>query len=153
MELRRLADLLHLQSVLVPLVAADREAAIKALVSALPLDCDDDRQGLVSAVLAREQAGSTGIGDGMAIPHARSSRLASPRMSVGLATRPIDFHAADGKPVVLVFLLAVPETAPQSHLKALASLSRIAMDKKLLRRITKAATAEDLYALLAERPV
>jgi fructose-specific phosphotransferase system IIA component len=156
MEPHCLADLLHPQSVLVPLVAADRQAAIEALVSALPFDRADnpeDRQELIAAVLAREQAGSTGIGEGVAIPHARSAKLSSPRLSVGLSERPIDFNAADGKPVTLIFLLAVPVAAPKSHLKALAALSRVVMDKKLLRQLTKANSAEDLYALLAERQV
>lgn len=156
MEPQRLGDILDPLSVLVPLVASDREQAIEALVCALPFDRGDDeigRRELISAALAREKAGSTGIGDGVAIPHARSSKLSCPRLSVGLSARPIDFNAADGKPVTLVFLLAVPESAPKSHLKALAALSRVVMDKKLLRRMTAASSAEDLYGLLAEKPL
>lgn len=156
MEPKRIADLLHPLSVLVPFVADDREQAIEALVFALPFDQSDDESGrraLIEAALAREKAGSTGIGDGVAIPHARSAKLSSPRLSVGLAARPIDFNAADGKPVTLAFLLAVPEAAPKSHLKALAALSRVVMDKMLLRQLLKASTPEALYALLAERPL
>lgn len=156
MEPQRLGDLLHPLSVLVPLVAADRDQALEALVCALPFDHGDDenaRRALTEAALARERAGSTGIGDGVAIPHARSAKLTSPKLSVGLSARPIDFNSADGKPVSLIFLLAVPESDPKSHLKALAALSRVAMDKKLLRQLTKAASPEALYALLAERPI
>ena len=156
MEPQRLGDILDPLSVLVPLVASDREQAIEALVCALPFDQSDDENGrreLIAAALAREKAGSTGIGDGVAIPHARSSKLSFTRLSVGLSARPIDFNAADGKLVTLVFLLAVPESAPKSHLKALAALSRVVMDKKLLRQMTKASSPEDLYALLAEKPL
>ena len=153
MEPKRLADLLHPQSVLVPLVASGRDEAIAALVDAIPFVDgvgEKGRRELAGAALAREKAGSTGIGDGVAIPHARSSGLTAPRLSVGLSARPIDFRAADGKPVTLAFFLAVPQADPKSHLKTLAALSRAALDKKLLRRMTKAGTPEELYGLLAD---
>lgn len=150
MEPQRLSDLLSPESVLVPLAADGPSGAVRALVESLPLEADG-RPELAAAVLERERAGSTGIGNGVAIPHARSSRLAAPRLAVGLAARPLDFKAADGKPVNLVFLLAVPDSAPKSHLKTLAALSRLAMDQKLLRQLQKSSTPAELFSLLAPR--
>ena len=145
-----LSDLLKPEAVLVPLSAESREAAIAALVEALRLNGGPAAaESLRAAVLAREAAGSTGLGNGVAIPHARSAALAAPRLAVGRTSKPIDFKAADGKPVSLVFLLAVPEADPKSHLKALAALSRVASDKKLLKSLGKAATAAELFPLLA----
>ena len=147
-------DLLHPDSVLVPLRATDREAAISLLVDVLrlpggPADCAP----LKAALLAREAAGSTGIGNGVAIPHARSPKISAPLLAVGLTARPIDFKSADGKPVSLVFLLAVPNAMPSSHLKILAALSRLASDKKLLPLLKGATYPDELYNLLAPHPI
>ncbi len=154
MESRTLSELLRPEAVLLPLVVPDREAAISALAGTLALSGPaSERERLIRAVLAREAAGSTGLGAGVAVPHARSPRLTAPLLAAGLAPVPIDFRSADGKPVSLVFLLAVPEKDPAAHLQALAALSRVAADKKLLRRLNKAASSEELYGLLAGVPL
>ena len=149
-----LSDILLPPAVILPLDAADRDTAISKLVDALGLQGDSaDRERLKNAILAREAAGSTGIGNGVAIPHARSQRLTRPRLAVGKTSCPVDFKSADGKPVSLIFLLAVPEVAPQSHLRVLASLSRIALDKKFLRGLIKSSSAQELFELVAGIPV
>jgi mannitol/fructose-specific phosphotransferase system IIA component (Ntr-type) len=148
------ADLLHPDSVLVPLRATDRDAAIALLEDLLRLPGGPaDRAQFKTALLAREAAGSTGIGNGVAIPHARSPKISTPLLVAGLAAQPIDFKSADGKLVTLVFLLAVPATDPKSHLAVLAALSRMALDKKLLRRLNKAASPDEFRAILAGLPV
>ncbi len=145
-----LLDLLSPSSVVVPLAAADREAAIAGLVDALGLDGGPpERERLRAAILAREAAGSTGIGNGVAIPHARTSRIKAPRLAVGRTAQPIDFKAADGAPVSLVFLLAVPESDPRSHLRVLAALSALALDKKKLKGLQKAGSAAEARAALS----
>ncbi|MBI3296702.1 MAG: PTS sugar transporter subunit IIA [Elusimicrobia bacterium] len=151
-----MSDILRPESVVVPLQARTPEDAIDVLVNSLVLDLPGNsgtRQELKAAILAREKVGSTGIGSGVAIPHARSRSLSYPRLAVGLGAEPVDFRAADGEPVNFVFLLAVPEAAPKSHLTILASLSRIASDAKLLRRLKRASTATALYSLLADLPL
>ena len=148
-----LSDLSSRDAILVPLEAATRETAISALVDVI-VACwtPQDREALKVAMAVREAAGSTGLGNGVAIPHARSPRVTVPILAVGRASRPIEFSAADGKPVSLIFLLVVPVADPKSHLKALAALSRLAMDKKLLRRLNKAASPDELHKLLAAVP-
>jgi PTS system fructose-specific IIC component len=150
---RTRADLLRVESILAPMPGADPQNAITALVAALPIKDLSARQELLAAVLAREAAGSTGIGEGVAIPHARSSRVSAPLLAIGRAAAPIDFHAADGKPVTLVFLLAVPAAEPSFHLKTLAAISRIAADKELMRRLNGAGDPRQLFDLIASRPV
>jgi PTS system fructose-specific IIC component len=150
---RTLADLVRVESILSPMTASTREAAIAALVDVLPIRDPAARGELKAAVLAREAAGSTGIGEGVSIPHARSSRVSVPLLAIGRAAAPIDFHAADGVPVTLVFLLAVPAAEPSFHLKTLAAISRIAADKELLRRLNGAADPRRLFDLIASRPV
>ncbi|MCX5789684.1 MAG: PTS sugar transporter subunit IIA [Elusimicrobia bacterium] len=151
--MKLLSAVLRPEAVLVPLNAATREAAIGALVERLEIPgMAQDRERLKSAVLKREAAGSTGLGRGVAAPHARSSRITAPLLSVGLAPEPIDFRSADGQPVTLVFLVAAPEADPAAHLKILAALSRLTNEKRLLNRLNKAASARELYELLAEVP-
>ena len=152
--MKLLSAVLRPEAVLVPLNAATREAAIGALIDTLDIPgAPQDRERLKSAVLKREAAGSTGLGRGVAAPHARSSRLAAPLLSVGLVPEPIDFGSADGQPVTLVFLVAAPEADPTAHLKVLAALSRLTNDKRLLSRLNKASSAQRLYELLAEVPL
>lgn len=143
-----LSDLSSPGSVLVPLEAETKEAAVAALVGALALTAGAEE--LAAAVLAREAAGSTGIGRGVAIPHARSATLKAPRLAAGLTAKPLDFAAADGRPVTLVFLLAVPEADPKSHLKALAALSRLAQDAKRLRALMRAPSPREFLAELSQ---
>ena len=150
----KLSDVLLPSSAILPLDAPDRATAISTLVDALGMEgALAEKEQLKSAVLARETVGSTGIGNGVAIPHARSKRLSTPRVAVGRTSQPLDFKSADGKPVRLVFLLAVPEADPQSHLRILAALSRIATDRKLLQSLMKAGSASKLFELLARVPV
>jgi mannitol/fructose-specific phosphotransferase system IIA component (Ntr-type) len=145
-----LFDILQPAAVRVPLEAADRIAAITVLVQALALPAEpDDQPQLREAILAREQAGSTGIGNGVAIPHARSRRASKPLLGVGRLAKPIDFSAADAKPVSLIFLLAVPEADPRSHLRVLAALSRLASDAKLLKALNKSRSPEELVSLIS----
>jgi mannitol/fructose-specific phosphotransferase system IIA component (Ntr-type) len=149
-----LSDLLRPESILLDLNSPDRDQAIARLVAALGLPgTPADTDALRDAVLAREAAGSTGIGGGVAIPHARTGRVGSPRLAIGRPSPPLDFKSADDKPVDLVFLLAVPESDPKAHLKILAALSRIASDEGLLGRLRAAAAPSDLYSLLASIPV
>jgi mannitol/fructose-specific phosphotransferase system IIA component (Ntr-type) len=150
---KTLADLLRVESIVAPMAAATPEAAIAALVAVLPVRDQNAREEIKAAVLSRETACSTGIGEGIAIPHARSTHVAAPLLAVGRAASPIDFHASDGLPVTLVFLLAVPTAEPSFHLKTLAAISRIAADKDLLRRLNAAADPRQLFDLISKRPV
>ncbi len=103
-----------------------------------------------AALLAREQLGSTGLGAGFALPHARIEGLDS---YVGLFVRlakPIDFDAIDGKPVRLVFTLLIPSNGPSSHVTALATISRRFRDPDLSTKIGAAATQVAAYGFLTK---
>jgi len=148
------SDLLRPNAVIVPLHVTSREEAVSLLVAALDLPgTPNGGDDLKSAILSREAAGSTGIGNGVAIPHARAAQITSAYLAVARAAEPIDFKSADGKPVSLVFLLAVPAADPKSHLAVLAALSRMALDKKLLRRLNKATSPDELRAIIADIPI
>ncbi|HWP35278.1 MAG TPA: PTS sugar transporter subunit IIA, partial [Thermodesulfobacteriota bacterium] len=105
---------------------------------------------LLGALLERERIGSTGVGEGVAIPHAK---LAGVRRLVGAFARSrggIEFGAVDGRPCRLFFLLVAPEDAASDHLRALARVAKLMRDPEVRRRLLEARDQEALYTLLAE---
>ena len=96
----------------------------------------------------REKLGSTGFGRGIAIPHARYAGVPRPVAALLKLEKPVDFDAADGLPVDLVFGLLSPENCGATHLHALAAISRMARDERMHEALSDADDAEALYALL-----
>jgi len=99
----------------------------------------------------REKLGSTAIGQGIAIPHARIDGIAQPILVVGVASEGIDFDSLDGLPVKLVFLILSPKHEAGTHLKLLASISKLLRDGMLVDKMTKAKTGPELCALILKR--
>jgi len=108
-------------------------------------------EGMVEVLLEREKLGSTGIGDGIAIPHGKLKGLDSLVISFGRSREGIDFDAIDGKPVYLFFLLMAPESSTGQHLKALAKISRMLKDQEFRSSLLSAKNAEELYRRIAEK--
>jgi len=100
-------------------------------------------------LLERERLGSTGLGGGVALPHARMPGLSESRAGFLRLARPVDYDSVDGKPVDLVFALLVPEDATEEHLKLLAELARLFHDPGLREELRKA-DVEQAYNLLTE---
>jgi nitrogen PTS system EIIA component len=107
-----------------------------------------DEREVFETLLQRERLGSTGIGDGVAIPHGKLQGLDRLFGLVARLERPVDFEALDGQPVDIAFLLLAPEGAGADHLKALAQVARILREPGILERIRAARDASALYALL-----
>ncbi|RMF96243.1 MAG: PTS sugar transporter subunit IIA [Candidatus Schekmanbacteria bacterium] len=105
---------------------------------------------IVKILEAREELGSTGIGDGIAIPHGKISSIDDELLVVGRSNEGIDFNSMDGKPVHLFFLLVGPENSVGLHLKALARLSRLLNDEKVRDDLMKAKNRAAIYSLLVE---
>ncbi|WP_374529884.1 PTS sugar transporter subunit IIA [Novosphingobium sp.] len=118
---------------------ADRFAAVHSLDATLVLERIEER----------EKLGSTGFGRGVAIPHARIPGLSRPVAVFFRLESPVDFDAADGMPVNIVFGLLSPEAAGAAHLHALAAISRMMRDDAMHAALAEAPGAEALYALLA----
>ena len=107
---------------------------------------------IFDALLQRERLGSTGVGDGIAIPH---GKLANCKHIFGIFARlerPIDFEALDGLPVDLIFLLIAPESAGADHLKALAMIARVLRDQAMAAQLRATRDASALYSLLTLTP-
>ncbi len=111
-----------------------------------------DEREVFETLLQRERLGSTGIGDGVAIPHGKLPGFDRLFGLVARLERPVDFEALDGQPVDIAFLLLAPEGAGADHLKALAQVARVLREPGILERIRAARDASALYALLTHTP-
>jgi mannitol/fructose-specific phosphotransferase system IIA component (Ntr-type) len=145
----KITDLITKECIRVPLKATDKLAAIAELVDVLNDNgLLTDRDAVLSAVLAREETRSTGIGHGLAVPHGKTQSCPALAMAVGKADPPIDFGGPDGKPCNAVVLLASPLDKTGPHIQALASISRLWLGEGFRAAVEQATTADDLYAAI-----
>jgi PTS system nitrogen regulatory IIA component len=108
-----------------------------------------NEKAVFEILLQREKLGSTGVGNGVAIPHGKLQKLGSVFGLFARLERPIDFEALDAQPVDLIFLLLAPEGAGADHLKALARVARLLRDPEVARKLRASNGAEAIYAVLA----
>jgi PTS system nitrogen regulatory IIA component len=108
-------------------------------------------EAMVEVLLDREKLGSTGIGDGIAIPHGKLKGLDNLVIAFGRSREGIDFDAIDGKPVHIFFLLMAPESSTGQHLKALAKISRMLKDQEFRSSLMSAKNTEELYQKIADK--
>ena len=143
-----LSDLLAPKAVVSALKASEKKEAIRGLAVRLGALIQRDPNEIFEILLQRERLGSTGIGGGVAIPHAKLSKL---EKIVGVFARlqkPIDFDALDGEPVDLVFALLAPEQAGADHLKALARIARLLRDPQVAEKLRSVADSDQMFAVL-----
>ncbi|MCC7146627.1 MAG: PTS sugar transporter subunit IIA [Phycisphaeraceae bacterium] len=147
----RLSDILTRGCVKVPLAAKTKQEAIFELADLL---CDqagiDAHDQLKQAIWQREQTRTTGIGNGVAIPHGKIEGCPKLVMAVGKTAEPIEFESIDRRPVQIIFLLASPLDQTGPHIQALAAISRMLTDSDLRAAIKNAAAADDLYRIIAQ---
>ena len=129
-------------------VNGKKQALQEIAAKAAGLTGQSDR-AILEILLQREKLGSTGVGNGVAIPHGKLPKLNKVLGLFARLERPIDFEALDGQPVDLVFLLLAPEGAGADHLKALARVARLLRDPDIARKLRESRDAEALYAVLA----
>lgn len=146
-----LTELLAPSRVVLPLRGGTKPAVMRELLAAaLPDAAPADVDAVMDALLARESVLSTGIGDGVAIPHAKTSRVERLVMAAGVAARPVDYDALDGQPADLFFLLLGPESAATEHVKALGRLARVLRKPGLCAALRAAASPDDFVRAIAE---
>jgi fructose PTS system EIIA component len=145
-----LTSLLKNETILLPLDAGSRDECIERMVDRLAsAGFVTDAQPYADAVLNRETTGSTGIGFGVAIPHGKSKGVAAPGLAFARLSNPVDWNAMDGKPVSMVFMIAVPEEqAGNEHLKILVALSRKLIHQEFRDQLAAAETPQDIINIL-----
>ena len=145
-----LADLIEPGRVVYAGRASNKEQLLRDLASRVATLLNLDAQTICNALQVREELGSTGLGDGFALPHARIEGLDRLFGMFTRLNRPIHFGSIDGKPVDLVFLLLIPPAAGSEHLAALASISRYLRDNEFAAKLRKAPSASALCSLLCD---
>ncbi len=146
-----LTDLLTVDRIKIPLESRTKDEVLRELVSVIANGGEDDqRNELLRAVREREAVLSTGIGNGVAIPHGKSSVVPELRMAVGTMYQPVEFDALDGQPVRLVFLLVGPESAAGPHIKALSRIARLIRNDDIRNTLMSARSPDEFLEALRQ---
>jgi nitrogen PTS system EIIA component len=147
----KISDILDKTLILPQLSSKSKEGILRELVQAIShVEKEIDEGRMIEILLERESLGSTGIGDGVAIPHGKSRDVKRLMASFGRSLPGMDFQSMDGKPTHLFFLLIAPENSAGVHLKALAQISRLMKDHALRKRLMEAGSAEEIHSLFHE---
>jgi PTS system nitrogen regulatory IIA component len=142
-------DLVTPNAIIPALKVNNKKQALHELAAKAAGLTGQNERAIFEILLQREKLGSTGVGNGIAIPHGKLPNLNKLFGLFARLDRPIDFEALDGQPVDLIFLLLAPESAGADHLKALARIARLLRDADIAHKLRASRDAEALYAVLA----
>ena len=147
----KIMDFLNRKAMTTNLKASDKEGVIRELVDLLAKSGDiKNKEDLVKSLLTRESLGSTGIGQGIGIPHAKSANAKGLVAVFGLSRKGVNFDSLDGEPVYIFFLLIAPEESAGPHLKALARISRMLKDKYFRELLKKSKDEKEVLKIIEE---
>lgn len=144
------SDLISPDAVFHSLKSRSKKQALQELADAAATIVDLPSRDIFDVLLQRERLGSTGIGQGVAIPHGKLGKLTKIHGLFAHLSEPVDFDSVDDEPVDTIFLLLAPEGAGADHLKALARISRLLRDGTILQKLRNAHDSAALYAILTE---
>jgi len=143
-----LCEFIQPQAVFTGVRVSSKTEALGVLAKEAACRCGQQERMILDALVERERLGSTGVGSGIAVPHARLSGLNRLCAVFLRLDRPIDFESVDERPVDLLFLVLSPETAGADHLKALSQVSRLLRNDVLCRALRRATDPVTLHSLL-----
>ena len=145
----RLTEILKPANIKIPLEAKTKADAIAELVGVLAASGDvTDAKKVLDAVMEREATRTTGIGNGLAIPHGKCTGTTDLVMAIGRAATPIDFQAIDGRPVSIIWMLASPPDKTGPHIHALARISRLMTLDKFRAALLAAKTEKEAFDII-----
>jgi PTS system nitrogen regulatory IIA component len=147
----KLSDILKKDFIIADLTEKNKSGVLQELIDFLKnKNVVNDIEGLHNSLIEREKLGSTGIGENVAIPHAKSGELDQILTLFARSTGGVDFESLDQKPVNFVCLVVAPSNSTGHHLKALARISRLLKNQALRQAILDANSAEEIYSALLE---
>ena len=147
----KIMDFLNPKAISVDLKSRDKQSAIKELADLLSTAGEvKNKEELIRILMDRETLGSTGIGQGVGIPHGKSPRVKKLVAALGISKQGVDFESLDGEPVYIFFLLVAPSVSAGPHLKALARISRLLKDKYVRDALRKSADIKGVLKLIKE---
>ncbi len=147
----QLSKIISADNVLPAVQAGSKKQLLQLLSEKAAAFTGLNERTIFDALMQREKLGSTGLGNGIAIPHGRFSGIDRVHGLFARLTRPVDFDTPDHQPVDLVFLLMAPEGAGADHLKALARVSRLLRNVQLVDKLRATSDRDALYALITEQ--
>ena len=147
----KIMDFLSRDAIVADLKATDKKSAIIELVDVLKNTKKVKKtEEIINVILEREKLGSTGIGQGVAIPHGKTNVLQEQMGVLGISRKGVEFNSLDGEIVHIIFLLVGPVEVAGQHLKALSRISRLFKDKFLRQAIRDAITTEDVVKIIQQ---
>jgi PTS system nitrogen regulatory IIA component len=146
-----ISELIGPQSVIAHLRVTSKKQSLQELARKAAEVTGASERAIFDVLLERERLGTTGVGNGIAIPHGKLPGLQRLYGLFARLDKPIDFEAIDGQPVDLIFLLLAPDGAGADHLKALARVSRLLRDRKVCEKLRGSDKPEAIYALLIDQ--
>lgn len=145
----KIVDLLKVESIDLKAKPQDKAAALEHLITLMERGGNiADKEEYKACVLRREEEGSTGIGEGIAIPHAKTSAVKAPGLAAMLVQDGVDFDSLDGEPAKLFFLIAAPDTEDNVHLDVLSNLSMLLMNDDFRSELLKAGSAKEFLSVI-----
>jgi nitrogen PTS system EIIA component len=147
----KISDMLEEDHIVVDLKARDKKEVLEELAGVITgHDPSLEKGSLVTVLMEREKLGSTGIGDGVAIPHGKFHGIVQPVISFGRSRKGLDFDSMDGAPAYLFFLLVAPENSASVHLKALARIAKILKNSSFRKMLMDASTRQEIYRTIIQ---
>ena len=146
----KILDALPREAIIVDLKAIDKKGVLEELVVPIAQIAGIDREELVKVLMERERLGSTGIGEGIGIPHGKIRGLESLILGFGRSQKGVDFDSMDGMPAHIFFLLITPENSTGLHLKLLARISRILKNDPFKEKLLHATSRDEIYSIIKE---
>lgn len=145
----KITDFLNVKGIKTDLEATDKEGVLKELVDLLGEVKDvGDKKSILRALIERENLGSTGIGQGIAIPHGKTDKVEGLVAVLGISRKGVNFEALDGEQVYILFLLVAPKDTAGPHLKALAQISRLLRDTYFCELLRRCKTSKEIFDLI-----
>lgn len=146
----KILDFLYQESILIDLKATDKKGVIDELAFPVAQIANIEHARIARVLMERERLGSTGIGDGIAIPHGKLAELENLFVGFGLSRNGVDFDTMDGKPAYIFFLLLSPDDSTGLHLMLLARISKLLKEHKFKEALLKARDAQDVIRIIKD---
>jgi len=146
----KLLDFIDQKTIITELRSTDKKNVLEELTLPVSEITRIDHKELVRVLIERENLGSTGIGNGIGIPHGKLKNLKTLILGIGLSRKGVNFDAMDGKPAYLFFLLLTPDNSTDFHLKLLARISKILKNEPFKQKILRAIQPEEVLKLISD---
>lgn len=144
----RILEVLKPEAIIADLKSLNKKGVLEELIVPVAAIAGIDQEKLVRVLLERERLGSTGIGNGIGIPHGKLKELEELVIGFGLSRKGVDFESIDGQPAYIFFVLMTPENSTGLHLKLLARISRILKNDSFRERLMTAGDSKAIYEII-----